>query len=145
MNKNASRETCFLALGDNLSAIGWLHKANVDETKNLPLHIAARKYTEILLQADCCVYSQHISGIHKNVADALSRKVDFSDDDLTKFICSNYPSQVPNSLKISPLPPELSSWVIYWLQKCKERMELQRTQGTKTQTLEAMVGIRQHH
>ncbi len=94
--------------------------------KNLPMHIAARKYAEILLKVDCCLYSQHISGIHNNVADALSCKTNLSDDDLTSFICSNYPSQVPNSVKIYPFPPELSSWVNYWLQKCKEKMELQK-------------------
>jgi hypothetical protein len=110
-----AKETCFLALGDNSSAIGWLHKADVDESKNLPMHIAAQKYAEILLQADCCLYSQHIRGIHNNVADALSHKVELSDEALTSFICSNYKSQVPNLLRISPLPPEISSWVIYWL------------------------------
>jgi hypothetical protein len=50
-----------LALGDNSSALGWLPKANIDNTKNLPLHMAARKYAKILLQADCCLYSQHIA------------------------------------------------------------------------------------
>jgi hypothetical protein len=112
-NGYVTKETCFLALGDSSSAIGWLHKANVDETKNLPMHIAARKYAEILLQADCCLYSQHIRGIHNNVADALSHKVDLSNKALTSFICSNYISQVPNLLRISPLLPEISTWVIY--------------------------------
>jgi hypothetical protein len=77
------KETCFLALGDNSSAIRWFHKATVDETKTLSMHIAVCKYAEILLQADCCLYSWHLSGINNNVADALSCKVDLSDDDLT--------------------------------------------------------------
>jgi hypothetical protein len=51
-NEYAKKETCFLALGDNLSAVGWLHKANIDESKNLPLHLAARKYAEVLKEAD---------------------------------------------------------------------------------------------
>jgi hypothetical protein len=127
----AEKETCFLALGDNSSAVGWLHKSNVDESTNLPLHIAARKYAEILLEADCCLYSQHIKGISNNVADSLSRRFDLSDDALSNFIRLSYPSQVPNSFKISPLPPDLSSWVTYWLQKCKEKTELQKTRETK--------------
>jgi hypothetical protein len=28
-----NKEDCFLALGDNMSAMGWLHKANIDESK----------------------------------------------------------------------------------------------------------------
>jgi hypothetical protein len=127
------KEACFLALGDNASAVGWPHKANMDETKNSPLHIAARKYAEILMEADCCVYSQHIKGIQNNVADALSRKFDFTDEDLTKFILSNIPSQVPNSLRIYPILPEISYWVICWLQKYKEIMESQKIQETKKQ------------
>ncbi len=34
-NKYVVREICVLALDDNSSAIGWLHKANVDESKKL--------------------------------------------------------------------------------------------------------------
>jgi hypothetical protein len=101
INKYAGKETCFLALGDNSLAVGWLQKTYVDETKNLPMHIATCKYTEILLQADCFLCSQHISGIHNNVADALRQRFDLSDDALTKFICSAYPSQVPNLLTIT--------------------------------------------
>jgi hypothetical protein len=91
-NKYVEKEICFLALGDNSSAVGWLHKANMDETKNLPLHIVSRKYAKVLMEADCCVYSQHINRFHNNVADALSRKYDSTDEDLTKFICLNFPS-----------------------------------------------------
>jgi hypothetical protein len=122
------KETCFLALGDNSSAVGWLHKSNVDETKNLPLHIAAHKYAEILLEADCCLYSQHISGTNNNVADALSRRFDLTDKALSSFICSSYTLQVPNKLKIYSLPPEISSWVTSWLQKCREITESQKIQ-----------------
>ena len=55
-----------------MSAVGWLHKANVDDTKNLPLHMATRKYAEILLQADCCLYSQNIAEEYNIMADILS-------------------------------------------------------------------------
>jgi hypothetical protein len=39
--KQGPPNSCFLSLGDNTSAVGWLHKANIDETKNYPLHAAA--------------------------------------------------------------------------------------------------------
>jgi hypothetical protein len=127
----APLETCFLALCDNSSAVGWLHKANIDDTKNYPLHIAARKYADILLKADCCLYSQHIAGVRNNVADALSRKNELSDSSLTEFICTTYPSQVSTSFQIKQLPQEISSWLTSWLLKCKETTASQRIQKIK--------------
>jgi hypothetical protein len=130
-----NNEDCFLALGDNTSAVGWLHKANIDESKNLPLHMAARKYAEILLQADCCLYSQHIAGKHNTIADILSRKFDFTNKDLTTFILSNFAHQVPQSFTVSPLPPEILSWLISWLRKCREKMASQKVRETKSKGL----------
>jgi hypothetical protein len=130
-NEYAEKETCFLALSDNLSAVGWLHKANMDKSKNLPLHLAARKYAEVFMEAERCVYSQHINGIYNNVADALSRRFDLTDEDLTKFIHLSFPSQVPRAFKIYPLPQNLSSWAICWLQKYNEITEIRKTQETR--------------
>jgi len=127
------KEACFLALCDNTSAVGWLHKANIDDTKNLPLHVAARKYADILLQVDCCLYSQHIAGAKNKVADLLSRKFDLPYDSLTTHIHSLYPNQVPLSFKISPLPPEICSWLTSWLQKCREKWGLHREQKIKNE------------
>jgi hypothetical protein len=50
---SAPKYSCFLALGDNSPAVGWLHKANVDEENNKPLHLAARHYAKILLNGEC--------------------------------------------------------------------------------------------
>jgi hypothetical protein len=122
---------CFLALGDNSSAVGWLHKANIDAENNHPLHEAARKYAQILLRHNCCLYSQHIKGVQNNVADALSRMHHHSPKELHRFIISSFPSQVPSSFHIDPLPHEISSWMISWLQKIKEPTELDREQKTK--------------
>jgi hypothetical protein len=126
LNESTNREECFLALCDNSSAVCWLHKANMDETKNLPLHLAARKFAEVLLHADCFLYSQHIPG-HKNVvADMLSRRFDCSDNILTSFIVSNYSPQVHPSFKIYPLPHEILLWLTSWLRKCRERAGSQK-------------------
>jgi hypothetical protein len=100
MDKQVQKETCFLALCDNSSGEGWLHKANIDESKNLPLHMAARKFAGTLLQVDCCLYSQHIAGPLNVVADTVSRRFDLSHKDLTSFILSNYTKQVPHSFRI---------------------------------------------
>jgi len=117
---------CILALGNNTSAIGWLHKANIDASNNYPLHQAARKYAEVLMKGKCCLYSQHIRGVHNNAANALSRFYSYSPEELTQFILNHCPSQVPPTFHIKPLPPEIYSWTISWLQKIKDPVELER-------------------
>ena len=74
LSKNVPEEACFLALCDNTSSVSWLHK---------PLHLAVRKYAEVLLHADCCLYSQHIAGVSNKVADLISQKFDLSHPKLT--------------------------------------------------------------
>jgi len=108
-----------------------MHKANIDDTKNLPLHMAARKYAEVLLKADCCLYSQHIAGVTNPVADLLSRKFDLPHSELSSFIQLYYPKQVPPSFNISSLPPEICSWRTSWLWRCRERWASQKEQKTR--------------
>jgi len=126
-------EACFLAFCDNSSAVSWLYKASVDETRNLPLHLAARKYADVLLQAGCCLYSQHIPGQKNVVADLLSRNFTHSNSQLTTFVLETFPSQVPPSFTVSPLPQEILSWLTSWLQRCREKMGLQKILEIKKQ------------
>ncbi len=123
--------SCFLALGDNTSAVSWLHKASVDELENKPLHMATRKYAETLMNQNCCLYSQHIQGAKNSVADALSRMHNYSPLHLHSYIIENFHSQVPTTFHIVQLPQEISSWLISWLQKVKELKELEKEQQTK--------------
>ena len=57
---------------------------------------------------DC---SQWFPGVENNVADSLSRNLHLSDDNLTAYLCSVYPSQIPSNFRIVPLPNE----IVYWL------------------------------
>jgi hypothetical protein len=107
-----SPEDCFLSLGDNTSSVGWLHKASVDPTKNLPLFLASRKFAQIMLTNHLCLYSQPIPGISNTIADTLSRRFDLDDDALTSFINSVPILQVQNAFRTFPVHPEISSWMI---------------------------------
>ncbi len=62
LSGRSSQEECFLSLSDNSSPVGWLHKANTDSTKNLPLFLAAWKFAQVLLLSNTCLCSQHILG-----------------------------------------------------------------------------------
>ncbi len=131
LHNNSMDEECFLSLGENTSSVGWLHRANMDDKTNLPLFIATRKYAKIILSSCSCLYSQHIPGSSNKVTDALSRRFDLSDSELTTLICSSYLHQVPISFRICPVHQEISSRVICWLQICKDMKGSPKTQRTR--------------
>jgi hypothetical protein len=59
--------------------------------------------------------SQWFAGEGNWVADLLSRDLVLSDHKITTIINSRFPSQVPQSFKVSPLPAKISSFLSYWV------------------------------
>jgi hypothetical protein len=129
----APSQSCFLSFADNTSAVGWLHKANVNEAVNKPLETATRHFASLLIQADCCLYSQHFRGSENKVADALSRRFDLTDNQLEFFIHSTLHYQVPDTFRLVHLPQSISSWVIWLLQKIKGTTASRKAQETRKQ------------
>ena len=129
----APPQSCFLSFADNTSAVSWLHKSNVNEFKNKPLEHATRHFATLLIQANCCLYSQHFKGSENKVADALSRRFDLTDNQLEFFIHSTLHHQVPSTFRVVPLPQLISSWVIWLLQKIRETTGSQKVQEKKNQ------------
>jgi hypothetical protein len=115
--------SCILSLGDNTSAVGWLHKANIDEANNKALQLATTKYATLLMDHQCCLYSSHFKGKFNNVTDALSRQHNLTDSELTSFIFSQFSSQVPPTFEIVPPPQSIVSWTTWLLQKNNEQWE----------------------
>jgi len=66
--------------------------------------MAARKFAQIMLNNNACIYSQHIPGVSNKIADILSRRFDLSDDQLTSYICSYLSSQGTSFLQKLPSP-----------------------------------------
>jgi hypothetical protein len=108
-------ETCILAFGDNTSAMGWIHKSKYREecdsehSMTAKLRIA-RKLASLSAEFDFRIYSQWFPGERNQVADLLSRSPSSDHNQLTNNILSQFPSQVPKSFKISPVPPEIESF-----------------------------------
>jgi hypothetical protein len=129
---SAGGEHCILAIGDNTSAIGWLHNSlRLDTTWDAhKAHLqVARKIARLLIDFRCCLASQHLKGELNVVADLLSFAGDDSrvksrpiaadmpaNDELTRRFLASYPSQVPASFAISQLPDEIPSWSTQVLQ-----------------------------
>lgn len=122
-----SDQSCILAIGDNTSAIGWLHhtaKINPEGATREAHLIVARKLAKVLLKHNCCLASQHIKGDLNVVADLLSFEGEERgkrhplaydnppNDVLTERFLKYLPSQVTGDFVISQLPIGISSWIM---------------------------------
>jgi hypothetical protein len=113
-----SRGDCFLSIGDNTSALGWIHKSNFHPESNAEQasHLAlARHITTMLADLKVIQCGQWLPGDDNVVADKLSRDHAMNNRDLTELIVSLYPAQTLIGFQISPLPPEIISWATYWM------------------------------
>jgi len=102
---------CCLALGDNTSAISWMHKSNFCDETQSPHEEAARHLARLCIEHDICIYAQHFKGKWNVVADCLSRDHHIPADVLTALLRLLCPLQMPRNFHILPLPLEIESWV----------------------------------
>jgi len=131
---DADDQDCILSIGDNTSAVGWLHNSS-RLNHNWAAHeahlVVARHVALLVLNAGCCLASQHIQGDLNTIADLLSFAGDITrsggkrhslafddppNDILTQRFHLYYAAQIPENFKISQLPSEISSWVLSVLQ-----------------------------
>jgi hypothetical protein len=153
-------EPCILALGDNTSAIGWLHRTShlTPDSAAHAAHLAlAHDLAQIVLDANACLASQHVKGEDNFVADLLSfagsdreekpHPIAFDDPDnttLTQRFHEYYPSQIPENFEISQLPSEILSWASLALQTVESFLTLDRKEATRTETVSGVGGSGLH-
>jgi len=114
---NPAAGYCYLRATDNTSAMGWLRKSIFVSDGDHAAHLGlAREFTSELLRRALMNYSQWFAREGNWVADLLSRDLVSSDHEITTIINSRFPSQVPQSFKVSPLPANISSFLSYWVQ-----------------------------
>ena len=102
---------CCLSLGENTSAVGWMHKSNFCDEHQAPHEKAARHLASLCIENDVGIYAQHFKGIWNVVADSLSRDHHIPADILTCLLRYLVPSQIHRDFHISPVPPEIESWL----------------------------------
>ena len=144
-----SEQDCILALGDNTSAIGWLYKSGklaFDSPYYKAVQIIARKLARLVTGSSHCLASQHIKGDKNTVSDLLSFAGDTrgephplasdypSDHVLTTRFHSCIPQLIPVGFVISPLPSEISCFIILVLQTLESSLTQSKSQHTKTRT-----------
>ena len=66
-------QDCILSIGDNTSAVGWLHNSSHLKLAAQEVHLMiARRMALLVLDANCSLASQHIRGNLNTVASLLS-------------------------------------------------------------------------
>ena len=109
--------TCFLAVGDSTTGLGWLRRSNFADLDEHASHSALARYFALTLEAwGACLFTQWFMGKLNSVADELSREFRMSDEDLTDRLLLSYPEQIPHGFRLSPLPPKITSLLHYWVQ-----------------------------
>jgi hypothetical protein len=71
----------------------------------------------MFMDKDIKGYSQWFAGMLNNMADALSWDWHLSANELTFLLHCHFPQQTPTHFEISPLPKEISYWLILLLQQ----------------------------
>jgi hypothetical protein len=155
--ETGSEQDCILALGDNTSAIGWLFKSGklaFDSPYYKAVQIIARKLARLITSSSHCLASQHIKGDKNTVSDLLSFAGDTrgeahplapdypSDQVLTKRFHSCIPQLIPANFNISPLPSEISCFVIQVLQTLESSLTPSKSQPTRRKTESGDAGSR---
>ena len=94
-----------------------MHKSNFQSDGEQHAHLdLARAIARASLDNDIALDSQWWCGDSNTIADILSRDSEPSEELLTIKILTDYPTQVPPSFKISPLPEKITSAICFWLQ-----------------------------
>jgi hypothetical protein len=147
---DSDAQDCILAIGDNTSGAGWIHKSSRLKSVAHKAHLmVARHMALLVLNADCCLASQHLQGDLNTVADLLSfsggitraggktHPIAFDDppdDILSQGFHLCYPGQIPENFKISPLPSDITSWVLSILQTAASSLTAELKEATNQKT-----------
>jgi hypothetical protein len=144
LNGRLEKGDCALSMTDSTTSEGWLRKTNFLEEVDLvqaSVRIqVAREHAMRYMNHEIRDYSQWFPGIENNVADALSREMDLSDDELTTFLRLSFPTQIPENFEIVPLPSEITSWLTSLLRQMPVN-ELFREEHTRTTLGRGIDGI----
>ena len=108
---STASKSCILNQTDSTAAVDWLWKPCFDKVTHPAQMKVARKLAQVILGADCCLYSQWFEGLENVLADSLSRDFHLSDIKLTSLLTFSVPLQLPPSFEIKMLPKEISLWL----------------------------------
>jgi hypothetical protein len=111
LSGDATRLDCLLAMTDSSCAAGWMYKSSLD-LANAVLQCINRKLGTLMMEMQILIHPLHLAGIDNIISDELTRCDEHEyDDELTSYLMSTYPSQVPENFRICPVPNVIKSWL----------------------------------
>jgi hypothetical protein len=119
---------------DSTTSKGWTRKTNFKEdvggiqaTTRIKV---ARSQASRFMTHKIREYSQWFLGTENQIADALSRDMDRTNDELTQILFTHIPLQMPASFKTVPLPNKIVSWMTSLLQQLPKQYKEVHTMTT---------------
>ena len=98
-----------LALTDNSSDCGWLHKSNFVSEDHSFYAAIAEKLATFFISTKSSIYSQHFSGILNVIPYGISQDYHIEDSNLISLFQRSLSQQAPKKFKICPLLPIIIS------------------------------------
>ena len=111
LERDPSPFPCHLNIGDSTVAEAWMYKSNHDPVTSPIQNAIARRMASNLMDKKACNYSQHIRGEENIFADSLSRDTHLSPEELINRLKQITHPLKPNTLQISPLSSQITSWI----------------------------------
>ena len=136
--------SCILSQTDSTTAAGWLNGTNFSDDEQYHLE-AARKYAELMIQAQSVLASQWIPGILNDIADALSRDFHLTNDQILSLFLEFVPEQMPPNLQICQLPPTICSWLTSFLEARPPTTESPKIPHEASSRLAPLAGLPPEH
>jgi hypothetical protein len=99
----------------------------------------ARKLATLVIENNLCLYSQWFPGKKSVIADSLSRDIKIPTNELIHRLKSLFPTQMPSSFAISPLPDTNTSFILSTLSELKRR-RLSLEQHTNSELHPGVIG-----
>lgn len=91
LDGEVKKDDCIFSCTDNTSAVGWSRRTNFAVSDSVELKFS-RKLASLILDTNCCLYTQHIRGIHNWIADSLSRDFHIPDLILSNLLTYCFPN-----------------------------------------------------
>lgn len=129
-----------LALTDNSSCACWLHRNSFNKIAHPTNTEIATTLAHSCITNSFSIHPQHIPGSSNNIADALSRRHLLTDSELTSFLLTSHPEQIPKNFEILPLSPGLISWIYSTLVLEQSLLTREQRQPTKKWTAAGVDG-----
>ena len=98
---------CCFSLGNNTSAVDWIHKSNFCDEHQALHKEAAHHLDSLCIENNIGVYTQHFNGIWNIVADSLLHDHYILASILTCLLRYLLPSQIHRDFHISLVLPEI--------------------------------------